>query len=352
LKGSSWVVDKYELDPDILNYIEENGNLYANEDPDLAMVLSAIPRSLYDLGRKGFGIIGGGNHFLELQVIEDIIDAAICEKLQLRENQIAVMFHTGSDAFGALVGRYFARRKRTLGKFQKKLSLQKVLFHLLSSKSLSNIWERWEYYFSDRVHISIPMCSDEGYRCMLSVKASANYGYANRTAVMAAIKWSFESVLNSKSFHLSILYDLSHNSIFEEEVDEEKLWVHRHNSCRVFPPSEISPGSIFHSTGQPVLLPGSNRTSSYICVGGEGAIDSLCSIDHGAGKMIDRFEGSGRCKTLRDGKITKLYRYNSSNATDIPHLSDEGINEVIAIMSSNNIVKPVARLRPIAVLKG
>lgn len=352
LKGSSWVVNKYELDPAILNHIEENGNLYTNEDPDPAMVLSAIPRSLYDLGRKGFGIMGGGNHFLELEVVEEIIDTAICEKFQLRENQIVVMFHTGSDAFGALVGRYFARRKRTLGKFQKKLSFQKVLFHLHSSKSLFDIWERWKYYFSDRVHISSPMYSDEGYRCMLSVKASANYGYANRTAIVAAVKRSFESVLNSKGFHLSIFYDLSHNSIFEEGVDGEKLWVHRHNSCRVFPPSKMSKGSIFYSTGQPVLLPGSNRTSSYICVGREGAVNSLCSIDHGAGKMIDRFEGSGRCKTLRDGKITKLYRYNSSNATDIPHLSDEGIDEVIAITSSNNIAKPVARLRPIAVLKG
>lgn len=352
LKGSSWVVDKYELDPAILDHIEENGSLYTNEDPDPEMVLGAIPRSLYDFGRKGFGIIGGGNHFLELQVVEDIIDTAICEKFQLRKNQIVVMFHTGSDAFGALIGRYFAHRKRALGKFQKKFLRQKALFHLHSSKSLSNIRERWMYYFTGRVHISIPMCSDEGHRCMLSVKASANYGYANRTAIVAAVKRSFESVLNSKGFHLSILYDLSHNSIFEEEIDGEKLWVHRHNSCRVFPPSKMSKGSIFYSTGQPVLLPGSNRTSSYICVGREGAVNSLCSIDHGAGKMIDRFEGSGRCKTLHDGKITKLYRYSSSNATDIPHLSDEGINEVIAITSSNNIAKPVARSRPIAVLKG
>jgi len=352
LKGSSWVVDNYGLDPDILNHIEENGNLYANEDPDPETVLSAVPRSLYDLGRKGFGIIGRGNHFLELQVVEEIIDTAICEEFQLQKDQIVVMFHTGSDAFGALVGRYFARRKRTLGRFQRKFSLQKALFHLHSSESLSDLRERWKYYFSGRVHILIPIDSDEGHRCMFSVKASANYGYANRTAIVAAVKRCFESVLNSKGFHLSILYDLSHNSIFEEEVDGEKHWVHRHNSCRVFPPSKMSKSSVFHSTGQPVLLPGSNRTSSYICVGREGAINSLCSIDHGAGEMIDRFESSERCKILHDGKVTKLYRYDSSNATDIPHLSDEGINEVVDITSSNNIAKPVARLRPIAVLKG
>jgi RNA-splicing ligase RtcB len=142
-------------------------------------------------------------------------------------------------------------------------------------------------------------------------------------------------VFTGRDLDMRLLCDFSHNSIFRETVDGSPMWVHRHNACRVV-------------EGQLVFLPGYANTSSYICSGGTGARYFLNTMDHGAGKTIDRLRKKGLVRELDNGRVTRAYNNESSEPKLIPHWSDEGIDEVIASLRHNDIVRPVARLRPVA----
>jgi RNA-splicing ligase RtcB len=126
--------------------------------------------------------------------------------------------------------------------------------------------------------------------------------------------------------------------------------VHRHNSCRAFPPSLMSDHPIFGVTGQPVLLPGTDRTSSFLCVAEEGSSKSLHSACHGAGTMIADFEQRGISKLDPKQRSTLKFSYSGAAPVAVPQLDDHGVDEAQDILSSNGLVRPVVRLRPIAVL--
>jgi tRNA-splicing ligase RtcB (3'-phosphate/5'-hydroxy nucleic acid ligase) len=133
-------------------------------------------------------------------------------------------------------------------------------------------------------------------------------------------------------------------------VGNRSVVVHRHNSCRAYPASMMTPGTAFGDVGQAVLVPGSNRTSSYVCVGAEGGERSLYSACHGAGTLIQEFERRGVSGPDPRGRETLRFSYSTEEPARVPHLDDAGINAAVRILSENRLVRPVARLRPVAVL--
>jgi RNA-splicing ligase RtcB len=126
--------------------------------------------------------------------------------------------------------------------------------------------------------------------------------------------------------------------------------VHRHNTCRAYPAELMTDHPVFARTGQPLLLPGTNRTSSYLCVPAETAHRSLYSSCHGSGSIVSAFEKSGRSAADPLGRTTMRYRYDGTAPAEVPHLDDRGVDEALGILTGHGLVRPVARMRPFAVL--
>jgi len=226
------------------------------------------------------------------------------------------------------------------------MAVQKPLYQLASARSARQLRERLRLYFSGGCP-PVPRYSEEGERLMLANAVAMNYGFAYRQATYATLR-----DLARKSFGagMSLIVDSPHNTIYDEEIDGAPAVVHRHNSARAFPASKMRGHPAFGETGMPLLLPGTNRTSSYICVAAEGAHQSVFSASHGTGSIITDFAKRGLSGPDPQGHTTLRFGYQDRTAAFVPHLDDNGVNEGLRILAASHLVRPVARLRPFAVL--
>ena len=344
LRGAGAAVDRYGLEPSTPDYMDQRGNALP-ASADAGAVLEALPHLLREVGSRDFEQIGRGNHFLELQVVDEIHDEAVARAWGLSKSQIVVMYHADSGRLGAFAGRLYAHRRKNTWR-GRAIEWRVKLPFLLRTGKLERVWQRINYHLLPRALTPIPAESEEGRRVMLALQAGSNYAYANRLAVLAALRDALRAVWGQGCAAPSLLWDAPHNSIRWESIAGQELWVHRHNAARVVPPSQMPGDSPFARTGHPVLLPGTERTSSYLCAAGEGAARTLHSADHGAGRAALQL---GR--PLENGPATRLYTYERGPAEMRPHLSDDGLEEVLEVLHTHDIVHPVARLRPLAVLK-
>jgi hypothetical protein len=175
-----------------------------------------------------------------------------------------------------------------------------------------------------------------------------NYGFAFRLSTYALL-----TALLHESFGTTgsrLIVDSPHNSIYEEELDGETAVVHRHNAARAYPASRMAHHPVYGRIGQPVLLPGTNRTSSYLCVAGEGARKSLYSASHGAGTTVKNFLVSGLSGRDPGGRVTLRFGYSHQGPTAVEQLDDRGVGDTLSILRDEDVLRPVARLRPFAVL--
>ncbi|HET6372839.1 MAG TPA: RtcB family protein [Candidatus Polarisedimenticolia bacterium] len=350
-KGAPAAARRYGLDPAVCATMELGGNALAGEEPDKQELLSAVDEKSLEMGRFSFAYIGGGNHFLELQVVSEIIDPKACAAMGLAEGSVVAMFHTGSERLGHDLGRLYSWRRKTDPKRRRKLFFRKLSLHMMRDfRGIADLKRRWNYFFKEQDYVAIPAASREGRRLLLTLKVAANYGYANRIAVTGLIQQALRRAMGSREARVGVIADLSHNTIQQERIGGRDLWVHRHNAARTVGPSALPDGHPYHGLGQPVMVPGTNQTSSFVIVGGEGASQSLNSVDHGAGRTVERFAAAGLLRPVA-GRFTRKYTYDTPSAEVLPHLSDEAIDEVIAVASAARIVRPAARLRPVAVLK-
>ncbi len=346
--GVKPVIEKYNINPDFQNHIEMNGNVFNDDFTKDYDIRSTMPDFFIEMSKKYFGVLGGGNHFLEIQSVDEIYDSKVAEVFNIKKNQVVIMFHTGSSAVGSLVGRLYSQRKRNTIKSNIKILPFKMRFHL-SDLSLNNLNNRLQY-FSPGSFIFMDENELEGIKCLSAYYAAFNFGYANRLYITHAIESIIRNILGTSSA-TEIVYDLSHNSIFKENIKGDNYWVHRHNSVRALSKTKMNNNNQYSEIGQPVLIPGTNLTSSFLCVAGESVEDSLSTVDHGFGKVIQYYELNKMLTSNKDYK-TKLFDYNSNNFKIQNLLSDDGGLKAIDRLANCEIVKPVARLRPFATLKG
>lgn len=190
-----------------------------------------------------------------------------------------------------------------------------------------------------------------------AISAASNFGFANRIAITERLRAAVRKTLRDESLPLPLLYDCAHVSIKLESWNGEKLWVHRHGGSRALPPSQMREHPVFSQTGQPVPVPGSMGHASYIGVAGEKTVDTFYSINHGAGRVLDKPEAVAQFtaaqveKEMRDKNI-RLYRYGADNIAEQAPSSFKDITRVIKAMAALSLARPVVRLRPVAVLKG
>lgn len=316
-------------------------------EPHRADILASVPRGFRPLARREFGLIGRGNHFLELQVVDEVLDEATAEAWGLLVDQVMVMYHADSGHLGAIAGRLFAHRRKNTPRGRLLEWRIKLPYHLLNGGSPPDRWGRLRY-FLPRPWLPIPADSDEGHRCRWALGTAANFAFAGRLAVLETLGRALEAVWGSTARYPSLLYDAPHNGIWRERIGGRTLWIHRHNAVRIAPPSCLPPDSPYRETGHPVLLPGTERTSSYLCASSEGAAVSLHSASHGAGHTVLAL---GHQKD-DSPNTTRVYGYGNRPVELRPGLSDEGVHAVLRGLTVHDIARPIARLRPLAVLKG
>jgi tRNA-splicing ligase RtcB len=346
VEGARFAVDRYGLDPKELDHIEEGGCLDVERYGGAPRVRRELAWMATQLSRIRFGTVGPSTHFVELQEVEEIFDPEAAAKLGVKLGQITLQYHGGDGVLNIQMGARFGRRLAGSKALRTVMAVQKPLYQLASIRSRRQLQERMSLYFSEGCP-PVPREGDEGERLMLASAVAMNYGFAYRQATYSTLRR-----LAHQSFGASmrLIVDSPHNTIYEEEVDGEVAVVHRHNSARAFPASRMKGHPAFSATGMPLLLPGTNRTSSYLCVASEGAHQSLYSASHGTGSIISDFERRGLSNTDPQGHTTLRFRYPDTTETVVPHLDDNGVNEGLRILVANDLVRPVARMRPFAVL--
>jgi tRNA-splicing ligase RtcB len=346
--GASFAALRWGVDPEELTRVEEFGRLDLDRYGGADRLLREMPTLAFQLARLRFGTVGPSNHFIELQVVEEVLDEVAAAKLGVREGQLTLQYHAGGGVLTGEIGALFGRRKHYPRQLKMAMAVQKPLYHLATARSYAQLRERMALYFR---HACPPVDRDstEGRRLLLANAAAMNYGFAFRMATYAALRSISKDVFGGSGGRLVV--DSPHNSIYEEAMaGGTTAVVHRHNSCRAYPAELATPGTVFAETGQAVLLPGTCRTSSYLAVAGPRAADSLYSACHGAGTLVADFAASGRSTSHPAGHRTLRFRYDDAAPSELTHLDDNGVDAAAGILVDHGLVRPVARMRPFAVL--
>jgi len=297
---------------------------------------SAVSSYAKNRGRDQVGTLGSGNHFLEVQKVAEIFDEKIANAFGLFKDQIVIMIHTGSRGLGHQVCTDYLR-------------------------TMIPAMQRYGIKVPDREFACVPFNSPEGQRYFSAMASAANYAWANRQMIAYFIRKAWKSVLGEKTSPLTVLYDVAHNIIKKEKylIDgkETEVAVHRKGATRAFPPGHPEIPEKYQSVGQPVLIPGSMGTASYVLVGtkeGEAAFFSTC---HGAGRTMSRHEAMRRVsgqevvKELEDkGIIVKCW--SSRGIAEEAPIAYKDIDEVVQVVHNAGLSKKVAKLIPLAVIKG
>lgn len=346
-RGADFAVDRYGVDPDQLERVEEGGRLDLERYGGAHRFAKELPSLAFHFARMRFGTVGPSNHFVELQQVEEVLDEPTATALGVKEGQLTLQFHGGGGMLASEIGRIFGRRLDYPRDVRAAMKVLKPWYHLATSRSVAQMRERLALYFGAGFP-PVDRESEEGERLMLANAAATNYGFAFRMATYSALQQLAVAAFGGSPGRLVV--DSPHNSVYEEDVDGETAIVHRHNSCRAFPAEMMPEGTTFAATGQALLLPGTHRTSSYLAVTGAGARASLYSACHGAGTVISDFAKRGWSAEDPLHRSTREFDYSGAAPTEVKHYDDNGVNAALEVLERNGLVRPVARMRPIAVL--
>lgn len=285
-------------------------------------------------GRDQVGTLGSGNHFLEVQKVAEVFDKEIAAKFGLFENQVVIFIHTGSRGLG----------------HQNCTDYLKVMMQAMP---------KYNIILPDRELACVPLYSSEGQRFFTAMACGANYAWANRQMITAYIRKAWRKVVGKGS--LKLLYDVAHNiaKIEKHNVDGKimKLCVHRKGATRAFPPGNPEVPEKYRKIGQPVLIPGSMGTASYVLIGQERGKESWYSTCHGAGRTMSRHaamravSGKDVVRTLKSKGIIVKCRSMRGIAEEAP-IAYKDIHGVAEVVHKAGLSKKVAKLVPMAVIKG
>lgn len=332
LEGVEHVIKKgYGFDSD-LERIEENGCI-KNANPDNVSELAN------QRGKQQLGTLGAGNHFLEVQKIDQIINKDIADKLGLYKDQVVIMLHSGSRGYG----------------------------HQVCSDYLKILSD---YHKSNNIVLPDPelayafIGSKEAETYQGAMFSAVNFAFANRQIMTNSIRTSFEQVFgkSSDALGMELVYDVAHNiaKIEEHEVDGKrmKLVVHRKGATRAFGPGRKEIPKIYRNIGQPVIIPGSMGTASYVLVGrSEAMTESFGSSCHGSGRLMSRHQAIreiSQQRTMDDlkHKNIEIRVRNRKLISEEAQWAYKDVNSVVESIQGAKISNIVAKMIPIGVTKG
>ncbi len=327
-RGAGWAVEAgFGVEAD-LEHCEENGQL-AGANPD-QVSLKAKKR-----GRPQLGTLGSGNHFLEIQRVDKIFDEDLAKRFGLFEGQITVMIHCGSRGAGHQI----------------------CTDHL---QVLSKAVRKYGIELPDKQLACAPLGTPEAENYFGAMAAAANYAWANRQIISAWTREVFERYFTDAK--LDLVYDVAHNvaKIEEHSVDgsKERLYVHRKGATRAFGPGRPEIPAAYRDVGQPVIIPGSMGTPSYVLCGSEGAMRlTFGSACHGAGRIMSRtqakktYAGTEVKDVLARRGIKVMATHPKMLAEEAPEVYKPS-DEVVDVVHNLDIARKVARVVPLGVSKG
>jgi len=324
-KGASWAVENGYGTLSDLDHIEECGTL-VSADP------KEVSHRAKQRGRDQLGTLGSGNHFVEVQYVKEIFDEETAKVFGLHLDQIVVMIHSGSRGLG----------------------------HQVCTDYLEEMQEAMLKYgikVVDRQLACVPIKSQEGQRYLKAMAAAANFAFANRQMMSHWTRQAFKSIL--KSSELRLVYDVAHN-IAKEETHSVggRVLVHRKGATRAFPKHRPEIPKDYFNVGQPVLIPGSMGTYSYVLVGTERAMaETFGSTCHGAGRAMSRHAAK------RNASAEELIHQLKEKGIHVRGASKSGLTEekpeaykdvsaVVDVVHNAGIARKVAKMIPIGVIKG
>jgi len=332
IKGAKWAVERGYGNQEDLECTEEYGAI-AGADP------TAISDRAYERGKAQSGTLGSGNHFLEVQVIDQLYDRDICDYLGLTLGQITVMIHSGSRGFGYQVCDDFVKR----------------MIPCLS---------KYRINVPDRQLACAPVNSPEGKQYLAAMRCAANYAWANRQCLMHLVRKSFERIFGKswQSMGMHLIYDVAHNiaKIEKHIMDgkEKTVCVHRKGATRAFAPGHPALPERYKEIGQPVIIPGDMGRNSYLLVGTQKAMEeTFGSTCHGAGRVKSR---SAAIRSINANQLIKeleaknIFVKASGRSTLVEEApaAYKDVNDVVDVVHNAGISKRVCRMKPLGVIKG
>ena len=327
-RGAEWAVDAGFGVKEDLEHCEENGCLEGADPKQVS--LKARKR-----GRPQLGTLGSGNHFLEIQRVDEIFDFDLAEKFGLFEGQITVMIHCGSRGAGHQI----------------------CTDHL---KVLNKAVQKYKIALPDKQLACAPLGTPEAENYFGAMVSAANYAWANRQIINHWTREVFQRYFDD--VEMDLVYDVAHNvaKIEEHEVEgsKERLYVHRKGATRAFGPGKPEIPKAYRDAGQPVLIPGSMGTASYVLCGGERAMElTFGSACHGAGRIMSRtqakktYAGLEVKDALSKRGIKVMATHPKMLAEEAPEVYKPS-SEVVDVVHNLGIARKVAKLMPLGVSKG
>lgn len=325
--GVPWLVDElgFGLHED-LHFLESGGVLPGAR-------ADRVTERAKDRGHDQVGTLGGGNHFLEIEVVDEVYDERAAAELGLRKGGITVLIHTGSRGLGHQVCTD-------------------------SVKHMDRVMAQFGIHVPDRQLACVPFSSKPGQAYFSAMAAAANFAYGNRQMITHMVRGVFGRQFGESKGHLRLVYDVGHNTAKVERYDGQDLVVHRKGATRAFGPSSPELPPPYRGLGQPIFIPGSMGTHSYVLLGTDAARDiSLASTCHGAGRAMSRTQskrevhGSELRRQLEARGIAVRCPSNAELAEEAP-TAYKDVDAVVEVVHQAGIARKVARVRPIGVLKG
>jgi tRNA-splicing ligase RtcB len=324
-EGCRSLVSRGLAELDDLPFIEAEGCL-AGADA------GAVSQRAKNRGRDQLGTIGSGNHFLEVQVVDEVCDDAAARALGLDRGQVTVLIHTGSRGLGHQVCTDYVRL-------------------------MDEVMAGYQIVLPDRELACAPFGSPEGKRYFGAMCAAGNFAWSNRQVITARVRDVFARFFGDGGA-LRIVYDVAHNIAKVEEHDGERVCVHRKGATRAFGPSHPETPERYRAVGQPVLIPGSMGTASYVLVGTDEALAlSFGSACHGAGRRMSRHAakrtkpGHEVRRELEAQGIVVACPSSGELAEEAP-FAYKDVERVVDVVHRAGLARKVARLRPLGVVKG
>ena len=331
-EGSRWAMKQgYASEADIRR-TEEQGCL-ADADP------GKVSSRAKERGRAQLGSLGAGNHFIEVDIVDQLFFPEAAQAMGLQEGCLVVQIHCGSRGFGHQICTDYVQE------FQGAV-------------------RRYGIKLPDRELVCAPMNSTEGKSYLAAMRCAANYAFANRQVIAHFARKAFENSLAGKvsRWQLHQIYDIAHNmgkmETHEVEGRTLKVCVHRKGATRAFGPGFEGLPEEYQSIGQPVLVPGSMGTASWVLVGTQGSMErSFGSTCHGAGRMMSRSQAK---RTIWGEELRNTLQAQGIviRAGSLPGLAEEApqaykdVDAVVDTVAGAGIARKVARLRPVVVIKG
>jgi tRNA-splicing ligase RtcB len=331
-QGSGWALRKGLATQTDINRTEEQGCL-SGADP------SKVSKRAKERGKAQIGSLGAGNHFIEVDLIEKVYDERAANVMGLRTGNVAVQIHCGSRGFGHQICSDYVRE-------------------------LQGAVRRYGIELPDRELVCAPLDSPEGESYLAAMRCAANYAFVNRQVLAHYVRKAFEQTLAGivSNWHLQQVYDIAHNmgKIETHEIQGKpvKLCVHRKGATRAFGPGFMGLPAEYRPIGQPVLVPGSMGTASWVLVGTELSMQkSFGSSCHGAGRLMSRSKakkqiwGKDLHKQLTESGIHIRAGSMPGFAEEAPQAYKD-VDEVVNAVTGAGLAKKVARLKPVVVIKG